>query len=530
MPNGQTITVTPVFSGLFFKANDYTTHHSSFPPGWTIVLQSGDDLDDDQESPRTNLPSQTSAAMTEHHLEPKKHHMHRYKLPTLRNDSLFISSISNPSSTDFKPPISPTRQIAMMLWATLWWYFHQPQPDTRLRTDRSAKTADAGKPKGDWRINIRREGIFKGRHLLQKLERMGLIASEESSVGVESDDRGGEGWTEMFVSRRSFWQIDARIFIFTLSPTLNSPYPSSSPYPSRPGSPNREGASVSKHELQAEAVTQGLWSPSSTSGPFSSGSHLPTYYPPPPLQYTFTNNVRHPIRPKPPRQGETFYTRYIPSLGQYLSFRVPSLSDRPPTHTGPVSHVNNTGPGPSSGTLESKLLLMGCSKGNSCDKELLHTWMNDERVAHFWGEDGPQSHQENFLRTALQSRHSFPAIGCWDGIPFGYFEIYWVKEDHLGTHLGVEQGDWDRGFHCLIGEQDFRGAHRVKVWLSALVHYCWLADMRTNCVMLEPRIDNQKLIDYLHEAGFHKEKEISFPHKHSALMKVRREAWEAPAA
>lgn len=118
--------------------------------------------------------------------------------------------------------------------------------------------------------------------------------------------------------------------------------------------------------------------------------------------------------------------------------------------------------------------------------------MNNERVAQFWGENGPQAHQEKFLRTALQNRHSFPAIGCWDGKPFGYFEIYWVKEDHLGTHLGGELGDWDRGFHCLVGEQEFRGAHRVKVWLSALVHYCWLADMRTNCVMLEPRIDNQK--------------------------------------
>ena len=126
------------------------------------------------------------------------------------------------------------------------------------------------------------------------------------------------------------------------------------------------------------------------------------------------------------------------------------------------------------------------------DPDLLHRWMNDPRVSHFWGENGPISHQEDFLARSLSSRHSFPAIGCWDGKPFGYFEIYWVKEDNLGKYLGDNVGDYDRGLHCLVGEQEYRGQARVRIWLSALVHYCWLADMRTSTVMMEPRIDNAK--------------------------------------
>jgi hypothetical protein len=117
--------------------------------------------------------------------------------------------------------------------------------------------------------------------------------------------------------------------------------------------------------------------------------------------------------------------------------------------------------------------------------------MNDPRVSHFWGEQGPLSHQEEFIKNGLKSKNSFPVIGCWDGKPFGYFEIYWVKEDNLGKHVPIVS-DWDRGFHCLVGEQEFRGAHRVRIWLSALVHYCWLADNRTERVMLEPRVDNEK--------------------------------------
>jgi len=126
------------------------------------------------------------------------------------------------------------------------------------------------------------------------------------------------------------------------------------------------------------------------------------------------------------------------------------------------------------------------------DTEYLHKWMNDERVAYSWGEQGPMEHQQAFLEAGLKNKHSFPVIGCFDGKPFGYFEIYWVKEDRLGLYLGGSVGAWDRGLHCLVGEQEFRGSHRVKVWLSALVHYCWLADTRSETVMLEPRVDNNK--------------------------------------
>ncbi len=122
LPNGQTITVSPVFAGLSFKANDLNIHHSFFPPGWTIVLESTDD-DDSGFIPESNDQS---------HLA-KNHQVHRFRRPTLHNDHVFISSISNPSSIDFKPATSPTRQIAMMLWVTLCWYFQQVSTSLRIQ-------------------------------------------------------------------------------------------------------------------------------------------------------------------------------------------------------------------------------------------------------------------------------------------------------------------------------------------------------------------------------------------------------------
>ena len=494
LPNGQTISVSSVFGGLSFKSNNLTVHHTAFPPGWTIVLQTEDDENSNGHPLSWRDHVEILPAGNRDSFPSKKQNIHAFKRPTRGDDYLFISSISNPSSKDFKPATSATRQIAMMLWATLYWYFQQPEPDLRLLTPDSAKTPESGRPKGDWRIYLRREGVFRGKSLLQKLERMGLITSEDSSVGLCLDERSGEGWQDMFVTRKMFWQLAPRIFLFTLPPAQSPPLPSNSSRPASPSNGHTGAAPRSDHQVEAIAIanSSGLWT-LSTPGPFDSTSHLPTYFPPPPLQYTFTKGVRHPIRPKPPRQGETFYTRFIPSLGQYLSFRVASVASKTPTQLAPSSPIHPTFLPNYSSLLEPHPPGNGPSTpAGPSDVELLHRWMNNPRVARFWSEEGPQAHQDNFLKRGLQSRHSVPVIGCWDGKPFGYMEIYWVREDHLGRYLEGSGDAWDRGLHCLVGEQEFRGSHRFRAWMSALVHYCFLADYRTQNVLLEPRVDNER--------------------------------------
>ncbi|TPX12922.1 uncharacterized protein E0L32_006567 [Thyridium curvatum] len=528
LPDGQHFTVTPVFAGLFFKSHELNTHASAFPIGWTVVLHTeeveeehdtepqprrgadGDasgDNDVDMEPERPKVPKRTS-------------HIHSYTKPTLQNDSLFISSISNPSSSDFKPATSPTRQIAMMLWVTLYWYFHQPEPSKLLPlTEQSRYTPENGRPRGDWRINIKRDGVLRGRNLIPKLERMGLIMSQDSAVGTAMGDN--EGWGRMFVSRKVFWQTPGRLFLFTLQPQIKS-HPGS-PIGSRPSSPVRSIESNSPHgSLHGAHLSQTQFAaadmpgapmpttltsaPTFPIGPFFSTSHLPTYYPPPPLQYTITNHVRHPIRPKPPRMGEVFYTRFVPSVNQYLAFRVASASNKPVPYLGPV------GTKPPEHTHLSTL----------SDTSLLQMWLGNPRVQKFWG-----NYQPNFLTNALQSRHSFPVIGLWDGVPFGYFEVYWVKEDLLGRFMGSDAADFDRGFHVLIGEEWARG--RVQSWLSSLVHILLCMDNRTMSVCCEPRVDNARFIQHLQFAGFVKEREVAFAHKQSWLGRLRREDWDGPA-
>ncbi len=504
LPDGQTFTASPVFGGIAFKG-DAVSHESHFPVGWMTVLHteeekpvlnesasSGNGQDGTSDAKQDDARAaadvdadamDTDAAAAQ---PPKtKKRICPFTKPTLQNDTLFISSISNPSSQDYTPPASPTRHIAMMLWVTLYWYFHQPEPEPYLHTTASQMTPDKAKPSGEWRITIQRDGIFRGRNLIPKLERMGLIATEDTSVGTFLDDTDPV-WTRMFITKRMFWQIPPGLFLFTLKPVkMLSPMPGS-PAGSRPGTPSMDSDAQSlssfltphaahsriHSDLPGAPVPMDSSARSSCAiSPYFSTSHLPTYYPPPPLQYTFTGNIRHPIRSKPPRMGEVFYTRFIPSVGQYLSFRVASLSSHPVPYLGPI------GANPP-------------KHGDTCnvpDSRLMEMWLANPRVNKFWGDYHPK-----FLQNVVELKHSFPVIGMWDGVPFGYFEIYWVKEDILGQFLGSETNDFDRGLHVLVGEEWARG--RAPEWMTSLVHWCFIADMRTMNVCLEPRVDNDRYV------------------------------------
>jgi hypothetical protein len=120
LPDGQIFTAQPVFSGLFFKSHELNSRHTPFPAGWTVVLHTEDGVDQDSNGLPPPNGDETDATDLK---EPRSHHMRKFTNPTLQNDTIFISSISNPSNTEFEPAKSPSRQIALMLWISLYWYF-----------------------------------------------------------------------------------------------------------------------------------------------------------------------------------------------------------------------------------------------------------------------------------------------------------------------------------------------------------------------------------------------------------------------
>lgn len=203
-------------------------------------------------------------------------------------------------------------------------------------------------------------------------------------------------------------------------------------------------------------------------------------------QWTCTQDIVHPQRPSV-QPGEVLYRRFTPSIGKVASLRVLDLEK---------------------------------------DLDLFVEWQNKPRVAHFWELAQSKEELKKYLEKGLQDRHQFPAIYELDGIPVGYYEVYWVKEDRLGPYYDSE--GYDRGFHLLVGNDEYLGFKNTDAMLKAVCHALYLLEVRTRRIMAEPRHDNVAILKYVETfKAWRKVKEFDFPHKRAALLECSREKFFA---
>jgi siderophore synthetase component/RimJ/RimL family protein N-acetyltransferase len=199
-----------------------------------------------------------------------------------------------------------------------------------------------------------------------------------------------------------------------------------------------------------------------------------------PFKPSISGEFSHPQRPSHPK-GE-FYRRFNYELGQEISFRLADVEQ---------------------------------------DIGLFHQWMNQPRVASFWELNKSKEDLKDYLIQALNHKHQFPVIAMLDGIAFGYFELYWAKEDRLGRYY--EAKNYDRGLHLLIGNDRYLGSEYWRAWGQALRQYCFISEPRTERLVGEPRVDNARLIKIWEYFGYQKIKEFDFPHKRSSLVMLTRD-------
>lgn len=191
------------------------------------------------------------------------------------------------------------------------------------------------------------------------------------------------------------------------------------------------------------------------------------------------------IRPKRPEYtaGTLLYRRYVHQLKTFLSIRVVDVKK---------------------------------------DLDIFFQWHHQPRVANFWELNRPKNELQDYLENALNDPHQIPVIVEFDGEAVGYFEIYWTFEDRLAPFYDAKI--FDRGIHLLIGNTKYLGKENTDAILKSVCHYIFLADPRTERIMGEPRIDNDKILKYLLLFdAWKKIKEFDFPHKRAALVECSRE-------
>lgn len=155
------------------------------------------------------------------------------------------------------------------------------------------------------------------------------------------------------------------------------------------------------------------------------------------------------------------------------------------------------------------------------DISMFHRWHNRKDIAPVWELEGSLEEHHEYLSKMAAGAHQFAVIGEYNGVPFGYIEIYWAPEDRIGPFY--EPQDYDQGVHVLVGNPNYQGMAFGYPWGTSMLHYCYLKCAETQRVVGEPKASNERAVSASALVGLIKQYEFDFPHKRAALTKSTRE-------
>jgi RimJ/RimL family protein N-acetyltransferase len=158
----------------------------------------------------------------------------------------------------------------------------------------------------------------------------------------------------------------------------------------------------------------------------------------------------------------------------------------------------------------------------AADTKLVHAWMNDPEVAAFWELAQPEERIAAYLREQLGSAHSTPYVGCVDGTPMSYWEVYRADLDPLRHHYPARTRD--AGVHLLLGPSAYRGRGLGAVLLRTVSDWLLRTDPYAERVVAEPDIRNERSVRAFERAGFRLLRQIDLPTKKAAFMVRERAA------
>ncbi|KAJ5630586.1 uncharacterized protein N7484_010686 [Penicillium longicatenatum] len=242
---------------------------------------------------------------------------------------------------------------------------------------------------------------------------------------------------------------------------------------------NSDGCSV----VFRSSFWQGCASPLSSRSIWTSSANNTV----PHLHYvtTSTATIRrsHPLRPPKSTSGSIAYSRYIPSLDKVFSLVI--IDHQDPTHV-----------------------------------EFFHQSRRTSSPASDLGMQGDSLEEDyEYLRRKNEDAHTIGLLGQFDGTLFGYFEVFWAKEDPLG--VASDASDFDRGLNASIGYSSFKSRRWLQACWSSLLHYIFLDEHRTENIIGNGVWGHELLGDASFELL--EDEMVQLPHQRIHLTRYSRE-------
>lgn len=154
------------------------------------------------------------------------------------------------------------------------------------------------------------------------------------------------------------------------------------------------------------------------------------------------------------------------------------------------------------------------------DGERLHRWFGYDHLKPYWQLDLDWPDFERELGEKLAADHLTPVIGYLDHVPMSYWEPYWAGEDDLAAYYDAER--FDRGIHLLIGPPEYLGQGYAVPLLRAITAWQF-ADERTDRVVSEPDVRNERAIAVFRQCGYERRGTVQLPEKEAELLVCERE-------
>lgn len=150
------------------------------------------------------------------------------------------------------------------------------------------------------------------------------------------------------------------------------------------------------------------------------------------------------------------------------------------------------------------------------DADRVHAWMNDPEVARFWELAEPVERIRGYLADQVAAPHTLPCLGCLDGTPMSYWELYRADLDPLAAHYPARPHD--AGVHLLLGPARMRGRGLGARLLRVVSDWQLADDPAARRVVAEPDVRNTRSVRAFHRAGFRTVGEVDLPDKRAALL------------